>query len=83
MRDLDTLAIGHPWAAAEWDTVRAEFGGDPFVYGFEANLPLLEAMTQYSHEQGLSDRKLSPAELFAPEAIAWQPVADSDASQRA
>ncbi len=83
MRDLDTLAIGHPWAADEWDSVRAEFGGDPFAYGFEANLDLLEAMTQYSEEQGLSDRKLDPIELFAPEAVAWQPTTDKDASRRA
>lgn len=83
MRDLDTLAIGHPWAAAEWDDVRAEFGGDPFMYGYEANLALLEAMTVYSFEQGLSDRKLSPEELFAPEAIAWRPEADEDAELKA
>ena len=83
MRDLDTLAIGHPWAAAEWDAVRADFGGDPFVYGFGPNRDLVEAMTQYSLEQGLSERKLEPEELFAPEALDWDPGEDEDASSRA
>ena len=83
MRDLDTLAVGHPWIAAEWDDVRADFGGDPFVYGYDSNLHLLEAMTQYSHEQGLSERRLSPDELFAPEALAWVPRADTDAVMKA
>ena len=83
MRDLDTLAIGHPWLAAEWDDVRAEFGGDPFVYGYEPNLHLLEAMAQYSHEQGLSDRKLHPEELFAPESLGWTPPPAEDDALRA
>jgi 4,5-dihydroxyphthalate decarboxylase len=47
--------------------VEALFGGDPFPYGIAANLATIEAMTQYSFEQGLAARKLDPKELFAPE----------------
>ena len=71
LRDQDTLAVMHPWLAAELDCVKAEFGGDPFAYGLEANRKVLEATTQYSFEQGLSVRKLDPAELFAAETHGW------------
>jgi 4,5-dihydroxyphthalate decarboxylase len=62
-------AIALPWLAAFVEEVDEVFGGDPFPYGFEANRPILEAMTQYSYEQGLSQRKLDPRELFAPETL--------------
>jgi 4,5-dihydroxyphthalate decarboxylase len=69
VRDLDVLAVSDPWWEPELDSVDAVFGGDPFPYGFSANLAILEAMTQFSFEQGLSARKLDPAELFAPETL--------------
>jgi hypothetical protein len=33
------------------------------------NLPTLEAATLYSHEQHLSERRLTVEELFAPETL--------------
>ena len=44
---------------------------------------LLEAMTQYSYEQGLSVRKLDPDEMFATEAKAWSPGPDPFLTTRA
>lgn len=39
--------------------------GDNFYsYGIEANRETLEALFRYSHEQGLSSRKLTVEELF-------------------
>ena len=67
--DLDVLAVSDPWWEPELDAVDALFRGDPFPYGFAANRATLEAMTQYSFEQGLSARKLDPEELFAPETL--------------
>lgn len=70
LRDLSAPAVALPdlrESLAELDEV---FAGDPFPYGFEANLPTLEAMTTYSHEQGLTSRKVDPAELFAAETLA-------------
>ena len=58
-----------PWWHAELEDLDALFGGDPYPYGFEANRSILEAMTAYSFEQGLSERKVDPAELFAPETL--------------
>jgi 4,5-dihydroxyphthalate decarboxylase len=69
MHDPDVPPIGHPWWHAELDDLDSLFGGDPYPYGFAANRPILEAMTAYSHEQGLSARKVDPVELFAPETL--------------
>jgi len=67
--DMDVLAVSDPWWEPELAAVDELFGGDPFPYGFAANVATLEAMTQYSYEQGLSARKLDPRELFAPETL--------------
>lgn len=69
LRRLHALAVSLPWLANELAEIDELFDGDPFVYGVEPNRPVLEAMTQYSHEQGLSDRKLEVEELFAPETL--------------
>ena len=70
LRDLDTLAVMHPWIAAELDELKepfAGFGGDPFVYGVGPNRRVLDALLDYSFEQGLSERRVAVEELFAPE----------------
>jgi 4,5-dihydroxyphthalate decarboxylase len=69
MHDPDVPPIGHPWWQAELEELDRLFGGDLYPYGFEANRKILEAMTSYSYEQGLSARKVDPAELFAPETL--------------
>lgn len=73
--DLSALSIMHPWIGGEMDALRLDFGGNPFTYGFQQNLGVLEALTQYSYEQGLSVRKLDPQELFAEETLQWSPEA--------
>jgi 4,5-dihydroxyphthalate decarboxylase len=76
LRDLDTPAVMHPWVAAELDELKepfAAFGGDPFAYGVAPNRHVLEAVLQYSFEQGLSDRKVEISELFAAETLDWAP----------
>ncbi|HXV79216.1 MAG TPA: hypothetical protein VEG60_05010 [Candidatus Binatia bacterium] len=47
----------------------ASVGNDPFPYGIKANAPLLETITGYSHEQGLTPRIMKIEELFAPETL--------------
>ena len=39
---------------------------DPYPYGVQANRKILENITEYSHEQGLTPRKLGLEEVFAP-----------------
>jgi 4,5-dihydroxyphthalate decarboxylase len=69
LRYTGSLAVVLPWLAAELEEVDGLFDGDPYPYGFARNREILEAATQYSYEQGLSDRKVDPAELFAPETL--------------
>ena len=40
-------------------------GDDPFPYGIKANEPMLDTITTYSHEQGLTPTKMNFKELFA------------------
>ena len=44
---------------------RDVFGDDPFPYGLKANRPMLELLIEYSHEQGLTSKKMKVEELFA------------------
>jgi 4,5-dihydroxyphthalate decarboxylase len=70
LRDVGALAVTVPWIEHQLEEVAELFGtDDAFPYGFEQNRKILEAMTRYAHEQHLTDRKLSPEELFAPETI--------------
>ncbi len=39
---------------------------DPMIYGVKANRPVLETISQYVHEQGLTARRVALEELFAP-----------------
>jgi 4,5-dihydroxyphthalate decarboxylase len=70
--DLDrTAALGTmlPWLVAHLDETRREMGRDFWPYGFAANRDTLATFLRYSHEQGLSPRRLTPADLFAPETL--------------
>ena len=44
---------------------RDVLGNDPFPYGLTANRPMLELLIDYSHEQGLTAKKMKIEELFA------------------
>ena len=44
---------------------REIFGDDPFPYGLKTNRPMLEVLIEYSHEQGLTSKKMKVEELFA------------------
>jgi 4,5-dihydroxyphthalate decarboxylase len=69
LRTTASLQAMLPWASAEEEKTRALMGDDYWPYGFEANKHVLDTFTRYSFEQGLSKRKLDPAELFAPETL--------------
>ena len=44
-------------------------GNDPFPFGIKANAAMLDTIIGYSHEQGLTPRKMKVEELFAPETL--------------
>jgi 4,5-dihydroxyphthalate decarboxylase len=56
-----------PWQIAYVEETRRELGEDWWPYGFAVNRHVLDTFLRYHHEQGLSRRRLTPEELFAPE----------------
>jgi 4,5-dihydroxyphthalate decarboxylase len=45
------------------------FGPDPFPYGVKANRKMIETLIDFSHEQGLTEKKMTVEELFAPSTL--------------
>ena len=58
-----------PWLVRHVEETRATMGQDFWPYGFEPNFHILSTFLRYSHEQGLSQRLLTPQQLFAPESL--------------
>lgn len=58
--------IAVPWIYEHIERVQEVLGEDYWPYGVEANYDVLDEMTRYSHEQGLTSEKLSVDDLFAP-----------------
>jgi len=58
-----------PWQNLDFDFAREVMGEDIYCYGVKQSLPTLEAATLYSYEQGLTDQRFEPAQLFAPETL--------------
>ena len=63
------LKIMLPWLTAHVEETRREMGSDFWPYGLARNTEALATFLRYSHEQGLSPRRLTPEELFAPETL--------------
>jgi 4,5-dihydroxyphthalate decarboxylase len=67
IEDLTASRIPVPWAASiagEWSK---GFVADPFPYGLEANRKTLDAFCRFSHDQGVTARRLTPDDLFPQE----------------
>ena len=77
MRNMEK--IGHlfttlPWPVEELQRARALMGHDFWSYGAAENAVALEAITRYSHEQGLTSRRMAMDELFAPSTLSLAKV---------
>jgi len=69
--ETTALKVMLPWLTAWAEQSRDVLGGRDFwPYGLDANYDTLATFLRYSHEQGLSPRRLAPEELFAPETLA-------------
>lgn len=67
MADLPSvgaLNVSLPWAEAEKLDTIALMGRDFWKYGIAENACEIEALTRYSCEQGLAERRLTAADLF-------------------
>ena len=69
VREVNALMITLPWLVAEADVTAKLMGEDFWRYGVRENAAEIEALTRYSHEQGLVQRKLRFEDLFPPSVI--------------
>jgi 4,5-dihydroxyphthalate decarboxylase len=69
LQDTAALKASLPWLTSHVEETRKEMGDDYWPYGLDRNRKALETFLRYHFEQGLSKRKLTPDELFAPEAL--------------
>ncbi|HEY6256210.1 MAG TPA: ABC transporter substrate-binding protein [Xanthobacteraceae bacterium] len=74
LRDFTCARIPLPWAAAIADEIAASYGPDPYPYGVEASRATIEAFCRYAHEQGVTQRRMTPEDLFPPEVRATAKV---------
>jgi 4,5-dihydroxyphthalate decarboxylase len=65
--DVTAARIPLPWSAALAAEFAQKFGPDLFPYGVEANRPTLDAFCRFAHDQGITQRKLAPDDLFPRE----------------
>jgi 4,5-dihydroxyphthalate decarboxylase len=69
LRARDTALHHHYEPGLIGDDVRRTLASDTMAYGVKTNRKVLETVTQYVHEQGLSVRRVGLEELFAPNAM--------------
>jgi 4,5-dihydroxyphthalate decarboxylase len=70
----DPQVIAYSWIAAAVAEQRELMGGNYWAYNIENNRAVLEAMTQYAHEQGLSPNRIDYMTFFHPGAVGLQGV---------
>lgn len=61
-----------PWYGQELEETRSVMGENFWPYGIEANRKTLEALFQYSQEQGLARKRLTVEELFHPASLEFR-----------
>ncbi len=61
--------IEQPWIGQELEETRELMGDNYWSYGIGRNRKVLEALFQYSYEQGLASRTLTIEELFHPSTL--------------
>ena len=66
IRARDTALHRHYEPGLIGDDVRKVLATDPMAYGVRGSRKVLETITQYVHEQGLSPRRVALEEMFAP-----------------
>jgi 4,5-dihydroxyphthalate decarboxylase len=64
------------WLQPLLEEEQAIIGPDWFPYGIENNRASLDALLQYTHEHGLTKRRLKIEELFAPSTLRDIPLGD-------
>jgi 4,5-dihydroxyphthalate decarboxylase len=66
LRDAGVHMVTLPWVYQEVLAAEELIAKDYWSYGIDSNRAAIEAMTRYSFEQGLAQRKLTSEDLFHP-----------------
>jgi 4,5-dihydroxyphthalate decarboxylase len=69
LAEVTALKYTLPWSVTDAEDAVDMMGDDFWPYGLAANRHTLEVFLQYSYDQGLAHRLLSPDELFAAETL--------------
>lgn len=67
--DTSALRVTLPWLVNEVEHTKALMGDDWWPYGISKNKKTLETFLRYHHEQGLSKKRMTIDDLFAPETL--------------
>jgi 4,5-dihydroxyphthalate decarboxylase len=76
LADMGSPKVSSAWLQPLIEEEREIFGLDWYPYGIEPNRPTIEALLQYTHEHGLTDRRVKLEELFAPSTLRDIPLSE-------
>ena len=76
LADMGSPKVSSAWLQPLIEEEKAVLGPDWFAYGIEPNRPSIEALLQYTHEHGLTDRRVKLEELFAPSTLRNIPLGE-------
>jgi len=76
LADMGSPKVCSAWLQPLIEEEKAIIGADWYPYGIEPNRPSIEALLQYTHEHGLTDRRVKLEELFAPSALRDIPMSE-------
>ncbi len=69
-RETGVPKLSFAWLGAAIEEETSVFGRDWYPYGIAPNIKSIEAIIQFTWEQGLTSRRLAVEELFAPGTLA-------------
>jgi 4,5-dihydroxyphthalate decarboxylase len=76
LSDMGSPKVSSAWLQPLIEEEKEIIGSDWYPYGIEANRPTIEALLQYTHEHGLTDRRVKLEELFAPSTLRDIPLSE-------
>jgi 4,5-dihydroxyphthalate decarboxylase len=74
LSNLAQLCVALPWMEVEATETQALMGADYWRYGVKECRHEIDVMTRYAHEQGLTERRLTAEELFAPSTFSMSKI---------
>jgi 4,5-dihydroxyphthalate decarboxylase len=69
LHETAALKVMLPWLVQHLAETEALMGCDFWAYGYQPNVKAIDRLLRYHHEQGLSERQLTPEEIFTPETL--------------